>query len=87
MARIHKGQTVKITIDAMPDKRFIGTVSAISSSTGSKYSLIPIDNSAGNFVKIQQRIPVRIFSLSSFRSPLALSQGGDYLKSMLSKLE
>ena len=60
MANIHKGQTVDITIDAMPDKHFVGTVTAISSATGSKFSLLPTDNSAGNFVKIQQRIPVRI---------------------------
>ena len=60
MANIHKGQEVDITIDALPDKHFVGTISAISSATGSKYSLIPTDNSAGNFVKIQQRIPVRI---------------------------
>ena len=36
------------------------TITAISGATGSKYSLVPTDNSAGNFVKIQQRIPVRI---------------------------
>lgn len=60
MSRIHTGQTVDISIDALPDKRFLGTVTAISSATGSKYSMIPTDNSAGNFVKIQQRIPVRI---------------------------
>ena len=60
MANIHKGQTVDITIDAMPGKHFVGTVTAISSATGSKFSLLPTDNSAGNFVKIQQRIPVRI---------------------------
>ena len=35
-------------------------MTAISGATGSKYSLVPTDNSAGNFVKIQQRIPVRI---------------------------
>lgn len=60
MSRIHTGQTVDISIDALPDKRFHGTVTAISSATGSKYSMIPTDNSAGNFVKIQQRIPMRI---------------------------
>lgn len=60
MANIHKGQAVEIAIDAMPDKQFKGTVTAISSATGSKYSLVPTDNSAGNFVKIQQRIPERI---------------------------
>ena len=35
-------------------------MTAISEATGSKYSLVPTDNSAGNFVKVQQRIPVRI---------------------------
>ena len=40
--------------------RFHGKVTAISEATGSKYSLVPTDNSAGNFVKVQQRIPVRI---------------------------
>lgn len=60
MARIRQGQSVEITVDAMPGKRFAGTVTAISQATGSKYSMVPTDNSAGNFVKIQQRIPVRI---------------------------
>lgn len=60
MSRIHTGQTVTISIDALLDKHFNGTVTAISAATGSKYSMIPTDNSAGNFVKIQQRIPVRI---------------------------
>jgi len=60
MSHIHTGQTVEISIDALPGKPFKGTVTAISAATGSKYSMIPTDNSAGNFVKIQQRIPVRI---------------------------
>lgn len=60
MSHIHTGQDVEISVDALPDKKFHGTVTAISSATGSKYSMIPTDNSAGNFVKIQQRIPVRI---------------------------
>lgn len=60
MARIRPGQSVEITVDAMPGKRFAGTVTAISQATGSKYSMVPTDNSAGNFVKIQQCVPVRI---------------------------
>lgn len=60
MERIRTGQTVEIRIDAIPDRLFQGKVTAISSATGSKYSMVPTDNSAGNFVKIQQRIPVRI---------------------------
>lgn len=60
MAHIRSGQKAEIRIDAMPGTVLNGTISAISSATGSKYSMIPTDNSAGNFVKIQQRIPVRI---------------------------
>ncbi|WP_085536777.1 HlyD family secretion protein [Massilibacteroides vaginae] len=54
------GQEVDITIDAISNRTFTGVITAVSGATGSKYSLVPTDNSAGNFVKIQQRIPVRI---------------------------
>ena len=49
-----------MTVDALNNEVFEGTVTAISGATGAKYSLVPTDNSAGNFVKIQQRVPVRI---------------------------
>lgn len=58
--RLAVGDEVEISIDALPDETFTGRISAISAATGAKYSAIPTDNSAGNFVKIQQRIPVRI---------------------------
>lgn len=57
---IYIGQEIKIRVDAISGKTFKGKVTAISEATGSKYSMLPTDNSAGNFVKIQQRIPVRI---------------------------
>ncbi|MFR9167008.1 MAG: HlyD family secretion protein [Dysgonomonas sp.] len=57
---IYIGQEIKIRVDAIEGRTFKGKVTAISEATGSKYSMIPTDNSAGNFVKIQQRIPVRI---------------------------
>lgn len=60
ISKIFIGQQVNIKIDAYGDRVFKGTISAISEATGSRYSLIPTDNSAGNFVKVQQRIPVRI---------------------------
>lgn len=60
IANIYIGQKVLIKVDAFNHKIFHGTVTAISEATGSKYSLVPTDNSAGNFVKVQQRIPVRI---------------------------
>lgn len=60
IAHIRIGQKVRIKVDALPGRIFSGRVTAISEATGSKYALVPTDNSAGNFVKIQQRIPVRI---------------------------
>lgn len=57
---IYIGQPVRIKVDGLPGKTLSGHVTAISEATGSKYSLVPTDNSAGNFVKVQQRIPVRI---------------------------
>ncbi len=59
-ANIKEGQSVDIRVDAIPDVTFMGTVQSISSATGASYSLFPQDNSAGNFIKVQQRIPVRI---------------------------
>lgn len=58
--RVQKGQLVDIQVDALPGVAFEGRISSISDATGSFYSLIPQDNSAGNFVKVEQRIPVRI---------------------------
>ena len=60
IASLALGQEVEVTVDAFEGKTFKGRIMAISSATGSKYSMIPTDNSAGNFVKIQQRVPVRI---------------------------
>lgn len=54
------GQTVSITIDALKGMEYKGRITAIAGATGSKFSAVPTDNSAGNFVKIQQRIPIRI---------------------------
>lgn len=59
-ANIHEGQKVHLEIDAVPDVTFEGIVKAISRATGASFSLIPQDNSAGNFIKVEQRIPVRI---------------------------
>ena len=60
MKQIVLGKKVKLSVDAVPNVVFEGEIKAISEATGSKYSSIPVDNSTGNFVKVQQRIPVRI---------------------------
>jgi membrane fusion protein (multidrug efflux system) len=57
---VQVGEVLQFTVDAMGKTKFEGKVASISAATGSQYSAIPTDNSAGNFVKVQQRIPVRI---------------------------
>ncbi len=60
MPGVKVGEKITVTVDALGGKKFTGMVTAISAATGSKYSNVPVDNSTGNFVKVQQRIPVRI---------------------------
>ncbi|MCW3084276.1 MAG: secretion protein HlyD family protein [Bacteroidetes bacterium] len=57
---IKPGQTVDIKIDAFPNLKIKGVVQSYIGATGAKFSLLPPDNSTGNFVKIIQRVPVRI---------------------------
>lgn len=59
-ANINVGDEVEISVDAFPGKTLKGRVEAISNATGAQYSLASPDNSAGNFVKVEQRIPVKI---------------------------
>nr|WP_294785167.1 HlyD family secretion protein [uncultured Flavobacterium sp.] len=54
------GQEVEIKADAINDKTFVGTIASLSPASGARFSLLPPDNATGNFVKIEQRIPVRI---------------------------
>ncbi len=60
MARIRPGLPVTFTVDALDGERFKGEVEYISPAAGSEFSAISPDNATGNFVKIAQRIPVRI---------------------------
>jgi membrane fusion protein (multidrug efflux system) len=54
------GDSVNIEVDAIPGTKFKGTIVAISKATGAQYSVIPQDNATGNFVKVEQRVPVKI---------------------------
>jgi membrane fusion protein (multidrug efflux system) len=54
------GQRVDIKVDAYPGKKLEGKVESLSGGTGSSFSLLPADNASGNFVKVVQRVPVRI---------------------------
>lgn len=55
------GKKVEIEIDAYPDLKLGGTVASLSEATGAKFALLPPDNSSGNFVKVTQRVPVKIW--------------------------
>lgn len=57
---IKEGQEVELEVDALPNIKLKGIVKSISNATGASFSMLPQDNSAGNFVKVEQRIPVRI---------------------------
>ena len=60
LQHIAVGSQADIHVDAIPGVTFRGHVEAISTATGASLSLMPQDNSAGNFVKVRQRIPVRV---------------------------
>jgi membrane fusion protein (multidrug efflux system) len=54
------GQKVEIDVDTFPDHTFHGTVAAVSPGTGAQFSILPPQNANGNWVKVVQRVPVRI---------------------------
>jgi membrane fusion protein, multidrug efflux system len=58
--QMQPGQPVTIAVDAYPDKEFHGTVQSVQMGTGSRFSVIPAENATGNFVKVVQRVPVKI---------------------------
>ena len=60
MEHIKDGLEVKIKVDAVPNIIYKGIVTSISNATGAQYSAIPVDNATGNFVKVKQRVPIRI---------------------------
>lgn len=60
ISKMVEGQHVEVEIDAFPDQVFHGVVSSFSPATGSSFSILPPDNASGNFVKVVQRLPVKI---------------------------
>lgn len=59
-AKMKIGDRVRITVDAIPGVEYIGAIESISNATGAQYSIVPQDNATGNFVKVEQRLPVKI---------------------------
>jgi len=57
---VRPGQSVDVTVDTYPDQHWKGVVESISPASGSEFSILPAQNSSGNWVKVVQRIPVRV---------------------------
>ena len=60
LAEMKVGQAVEIKADTYSDKVFAGRIESLAPATGARFSLLPPDNATGNFVKVTQRVPVRI---------------------------
>lgn len=60
LEKLNTGQKVEITVDAFPDVHVNGEIYNFSPATGAKFSLLPPDNATGNYVKVVQRVPVKI---------------------------
>jgi membrane fusion protein, multidrug efflux system len=60
LEKMKPGQGVEIVVDAFPHEVFMGKLESISPATGARFALLPADNASGNFIKVVQRIPVKI---------------------------
>lgn len=60
LSHIKPGAEVRIKVDAVPGVKYTGRVESLSDATGSAFSLLPVDNATGNFVKVEQRLTTRI---------------------------
>ncbi len=58
--KMHEGTPVSIALDAYPAIKLTGKIESLSDATGAKFSMLPPDNASGNFVKVTQRVPVKI---------------------------
>lgn len=73
VAKVHAGQPAEVSVDGV-GKKLYGKVESLAGGTGARFSLLPPDNATGNFVKITQRIPVRI-TIDSVPSGVVLRAG------------
>jgi membrane fusion protein, multidrug efflux system len=74
LAHMRPGQEASVEIDSFPGRRFRGRLASVSPGTGSQFSMLPAENATGNWVKVVQRLPVRIELLPADRD-VALHAG------------
>ncbi len=75
VGRVRSGQPVTIRVDTFPDRVFRGRVDSISAGTGARFSLLPPENASGNWVKVVQRVPVKILLEDYHANPHLLRAG------------
>lgn len=75
LGKMQIGDKVRVKVDAYKDSEFEGTIESFSGATGAKFSLLPPDNSTGNFVKVVQRVPTKILITDSKTSKMPLRAG------------
>jgi membrane fusion protein, multidrug efflux system len=75
LRHMRAGQKATLHVDAYPDQVFSGTIESLSPGTGSVFSLLPPENATGNFVKVVQRIPVKIRLDMPVSAPFVLRPG------------
>ena len=75
LTRMRVGQPVEVVVDAYPDHKFKGAVESIQSGAGARFSLFPPENATGNYIKVVQRVPVKIVLDDTPESELALGPG------------
>src|SRR5262249_11114920 len=76
LARIRPGMTAEVRVDTFTDRVFRGTVDSLSAGTGARFSLLPPENATGNWVKVVQRLPVKIrLDPGQFSNPHTLRAG------------
>jgi membrane fusion protein (multidrug efflux system) len=77
LTHMYVGQPAEVTLDAYPGERFQGHVWSIGAGTGAQFSILPPQNATGNWVKVTQRVPVRIYIDGNPRRPLIAGLSAD----------
>lgn len=75
LRRVRPGMAVQVVVDTFPDRAYSGVVDSISAGTGSRFSLLPPENATGNWVKVVQRVPVKVVLDGKDANPHTLRAG------------
>jgi membrane fusion protein (multidrug efflux system) len=72
---MHAGQPVELSVDAYPNRKFKGKVDSLQAGTGARFSLLPPENAVGNYIKVVQRVPVKIIFNEELPTNLDIAPG------------